>query len=45
MIFLVQSVNDAKLVYTYQSSVYAGKPVGEPTEFYVQGVQVRLISL
>jgi hypothetical protein len=38
-----KSVNDAELVFTYQTAVYAGRPKGEPDEHYVQGVQVSLV--
>jgi hypothetical protein len=40
-----KSINDSQLVFTYQSSVYAGRPKGEPDEHYIQGVQVGYIVI
>jgi hypothetical protein len=34
--FLYRSLNDAVHAYTYRSHIYAEKPVGTPTENYIQ---------
>ena len=34
---LFKSLNCARYPYTYQTIVYAGKPTGQPNEFYVKG--------
>ena len=34
---LFKSINCARYPYTYQSHVYSGKPVGDPSCHYVQG--------
>lgn len=32
---LFRSINSAEMPYTYTSILYAGKPVGEPNEYYI----------
>ena len=34
---LFKSINCARYPYTYQAHIYAGKPEGDPNEFYVSG--------
>ena len=36
---LFKSLNDARLTYTYQSLVYAGKPKKEPSPFFISRTQ------
>jgi hypothetical protein len=38
-------VGDCRLTYTYQSTIYAGKPVGKPSEHYRKGVQDNVVKL
>ncbi len=41
---LYRSLNDAEVAYTYQVHACAGKPAGEPTEHYVQGAAMTIIT-
>jgi hypothetical protein len=46
--FLYRSLNDSRLAYTYRSHICAGKPVANPTEHYVQGIEevtIRTLGL
>ena len=42
---LFKSVNYALIPYTFSTAVYAGKPVAEPTEYYIKGVTPIVKSL
>ena len=35
--FLFKALGDAVYAYIYRTNIYAGKPVLEPTEYYIQG--------
>jgi hypothetical protein len=35
--FLFKALGDAVYAYIYRTNIYAGKPVQEPTEYYIQG--------
>ena len=42
---LFKSVNAALIPYTFVAAVYAGKPVGEPNQYYVKGTSAIVKSL
>jgi hypothetical protein len=41
--FLFKALGDAVYAYIYRTNIYAGKPVLEPTEYYIQGKKSLLI--
>jgi hypothetical protein len=40
---LYRSLNDSRRAYTYRSHICAGRPVSNPTEHYVQGIEEVLM--
>ena len=42
---LYKSVNAVQFPYTFRAVVYAGKPLGDPNQFYVPGIQPIVKSL
>jgi hypothetical protein len=43
--FLYRVLNDSRLAYTYRAAIYAGRPVAEPTENYISGVEEIVCEL
>ena len=42
---LLKSINAAQIPYTFLSTVYAGRPVGEPGPYYIKGITATVKAM